>query len=337
MAANDLQLPLIDLSRYIAPKSPGDRDKVIAQVRDACSEFGFFQLKGHGVALEQQQRLFQSLDNFFGLPKEEKLKYSFLENPCRRGYEASGMSLRDGDAMADAKEVPLPVFPLLHAQLTKEKSFYLGQDDPVIEHMGFYGPNNWPELPEEKFRGPVWDYYQATSQLGRTIWEILLQGLGHSPKDLESFAKKPMVPLKLIRYPRPSGTLPGQFGAGAHRDFGGVTVLLQQPGKEGLEVWLEDRQDWLTVPALEDVFVINCGDMIHRWSGGQYKSVRHRVINKSDAERLSCALFWHGDVMATNPLNPDDPDKVTVGQLWMKRFKNQMSIPKAALEVFASA
>lgn len=173
--------------------------------------------------------------------------------------------------------------------------------------MGFYGPNNWPDLPKDKFQDPVWNYYEATSHLGRIIWEILLQGLGHSTRAMEAFAKKPVVPLKMIRYPRSSGVKPGQYGAGSHTDFGGVTVLLQEPGKEGLEVWLEDLQEWLTVPALDGVFVINCGDMIQRWSGGVYKSVRHRVINKSDAERLSCALFWHGDIMATNPLNPVDP------------------------------
>lgn len=225
----------------------------------------------------------------------------------------------------------------VQANTNETKCFYVGREDSVVEKMGFYGPNNWPDLPKDKFQGPIWDYYEATSQLGRTIWEILLQGLGHSTKAMDSFAKKPMVPLKMLRYPRSSATSPGQFGAGSHTDFGGVTVLLQEPGKEGLEVWQEGRQDWLSVPAVEDVFVINCGDMIQRWSGGRYKSVLHRVINKSDAERLSCALFWHGDVTATNPLNPDDPEKATVGQLWMNRFKNQMSIPKAAIEAFASA
>jgi isopenicillin N synthase-like dioxygenase len=204
-------------------------------------------------------------------------------------------------------------------------------------YMGFYGPNNWPKLPEEKFKGPVWDYYTAANQLGRIIWEILLQGLGHSTKAMDSFAKKPVVAMKLLHYPQPSQKLANQLGCGSHSDFGGVTVLLQQPGKDGLEVWLEDKQDWLSVPALQDVFVINCGDMIQRWSGGQYKSVQHRVVNKTNGRRLSCALFWHGDVMATNPLNPDDPDKVTVGQLWINRFKNQMSIPKDAVEAFASA
>lgn len=219
----------------------------------------------------------------------------------------------------------------------ENQCFYVGREDPVIESMGFYGPNNWPNLPSDQFRDPIWTYYEKASGLGRTIWEILLQGLGHSTAAMEQFAKKPVVPLKMNYYPRPSGTLPGQFGAGAHTDFGGVTVLLQDPGKDGLEVWLEDKQEWLPVAALEDVLVINCGDMIQRWSGGQYKSIRHRVINKSDVERMSCALFWHGDIKATNPLNPDDPDKVTVGQLWMKRFKNQMSIPKEAVEAFAAA
>lgn len=105
MSADEVQLPTIDLSGYIAPKSPEDKEKVIAQVRDACRDYGFFQVKGHGVPLSLQRELLKSLDRLFSMPREEKLKLSYLENPCRRGYEASGMSLRDGDAMPDSKEV----------------------------------------------------------------------------------------------------------------------------------------------------------------------------------------------------------------------------------------
>lgn len=100
-----LQLPLIDLSGYIEAKSPEARATVITQVREACEEFGFFQLTGHGVPLELQRHFLRCLDTFFKLPKEQKMKLSYLNNPSRRGYEASGMSLRDGDPMADAKEV----------------------------------------------------------------------------------------------------------------------------------------------------------------------------------------------------------------------------------------
>lgn len=183
----------------------------------------------------------------------------------------------------------------------------------------------------------MWEYYQRTSELGKTIWSILLEGLGQPASMVDAFAKRPIVPMKMIRYPPHSQAREGQFGIGAHTDFGGVTILFQQPGKNGLEVWHDDLQEWIDVPALEDVYVVNCGDMVQRWSGGAYKSARHRVINKADGERLSCATFWHGDVHATNPLRPDDPDKETVGQLLAKRFRKQYSFTKEALAEVGAA
>jgi len=211
------------------------------------------------------------------------------------------------------------------------QAYYIGRHDDEVSHSGFYGPNVWPpQLPDEQFRTPVWAYYEATRKLGEIIWEILLQGLGHPVSLMEEFAKKPMVVMKMIRYPPLRSTLPGQFGVGPHSDFGGVTVLLQQAGKHGLEVWHEGMGKWVPVKAIEDVYVINCGDMIMKWSGGRYKSAKHRVINKADDEaRLSCATFFHGDIFATNPLNPEDPNKETVGQLLVKRFRSQFSFHDA--------
>lgn len=105
MSKDDVVLPIIDLSGYLNPNSPEDSERVIEQVRDASRQYGFFQVKGHGVPLSLQQDLLRSMDHLFSLPKEDKLKMSFLENPCRRGYEAAGMSLREGDPLPDAKEV----------------------------------------------------------------------------------------------------------------------------------------------------------------------------------------------------------------------------------------
>lgn len=100
-----VELPLVDLDGYINPKSAGDRERVIAEVREACAKFGFFQAKGHGISMDLQKGLLHSLDTFFDIPQEEKRKLSFLKNVSRRGYEESGMSLRDGDALPDSKEV----------------------------------------------------------------------------------------------------------------------------------------------------------------------------------------------------------------------------------------
>lgn len=101
----DLKLPLIDLSDYINPQLEKDRERVITEVRNACAEFGFFQAKGHGIPLNVQQDVLQSIDALFDMPTEEKLKLSFLNNKCRRGYEASGMVLRDHSKLPDSKEV----------------------------------------------------------------------------------------------------------------------------------------------------------------------------------------------------------------------------------------
>ena len=176
-------------------------------------------------------------------------------------------------------------------------------------------------MPEEDFHNPVWKYYQEMDKLGHTIWGMLLQALGYSTSLMQDLARRPIVQKKMIQYPEASKTLEGQFGVGAH------TAAATRPRK--LEVWIEERQAWLPVPSIEDVYVINCGIMIMKWSGGIFRSAKHRVINKDEHERLSCATFWHGDVGATNPLNPDDPKKETVGQTLVKRFNNQFSYNKA--------
>lgn len=106
MSPTDHELPLIDFSGYISPEATVEsKAKVITEVRDACARYGFFQLKGHGVPMSMQKAHLQALSNFFSLPKEEKMKLSFLKDPCRRGYESSGDSLRDGDPLPDSKEV----------------------------------------------------------------------------------------------------------------------------------------------------------------------------------------------------------------------------------------
>ena len=63
--------------------------------------------------------------------------------------------------------------------------------------------------------------------------------------------------LKLLHYPPHTSEDPLQFGAGAHTDFGTMTVLLQEPGKHGLQVYYAPTDEWLPVPAREDVLIVN--------------------------------------------------------------------------------
>lgn len=84
---------------------------------------------------------------------------------------------------------------------------------------------------------------------------------------------------------------------GDHTDFGGVAVLLQQPGTEGLEVWYPPTETWIPVPVKEGAYVINMGDMMQKWTAGYYRSARHRVITPlGDKHRYSVPFFLNGNL-----------------------------------------
>jgi isopenicillin N synthase-like dioxygenase len=188
--------------------------------------------------------------------------------------------------------------------LTDIKGFYIGREIPPEDSSFLRGPNQWPTLPASDFHSPVTAYYNEMLHLSTNLIEMLVIALGHAPSVLEHFTREPVMNLKLLHYPPHTSNDPLQFGAGAHTDFGAMTILLQQPGVEGLQVYDAASDAWMPVPAVEDVFVVNIGDLIQKWTGGKYSSTVHRVINKAGGDRYSVPCFFHGDLGATNPFDP---------------------------------
>ena len=120
-----------------------------------------------------------------------------------------------------------------------------------------------------------------------------------------------MSALRLNNYPALSQPpLPRQLRAGAHCDYGTLTVLMPHQGDrggEGLQVYSQDAWRDVDVPA--GVFVINVGDLIARWTNDRWKSTLHRVVVREGsgdadghvaARRMSLAFFhqpdWDADV-----------------------------------------
>lgn len=115
--------------------------------------------------------------------------------------------------------------------------------------------------------------------------------------------------LRLLYYPSDvsSFRLEKDIRAGAHSDYGSITLLFQCPGQPGLEILTPD-QKWAPVPVYPDDSVeypfppilVNIGDMLSYWTDGLLKSTVHRVVFPNETsgspeskqqDRYSIAFF----------------------------------------------
>jgi isopenicillin N synthase-like dioxygenase len=92
--------------------------------------------------------------------------------------------------------------------------------------------------------------------------------------------------------------VPGQLRAGAHSDFGSLTILYPPTGGAGLEVLSPASGQWVAVEPEPGAFVINIGDLMQRWTNDRWTSTLHRVVNPSETagwpeRRLSLGFFCH--------------------------------------------
>jgi isopenicillin N synthase-like dioxygenase len=136
--------------------------------------------------------------------------------------------------------------------------------------------------------------------------------------------------VRLLHYP-PQRDLddPNQLGAGAHTDFGAITLLLQDTAG-GLQVLDHSNPSskeikWIDVPPHPEAYVVNIGDMLDTWTRGEYKSNVHRVINRSGGHRYSVPFFFDGNLdYVLRPLNgktDGTAKRPTVESFLKERFK----------------
>lgn len=98
-------IPTIDLKAYLEdPDSPYSQH-LVAEVRAACVTTGFFQITGHQISKELQERLFEAADAFFELPFETKKLLDAKNNVGHRGYDVLASQSYEADVLPDLKEV----------------------------------------------------------------------------------------------------------------------------------------------------------------------------------------------------------------------------------------
>jgi isopenicillin N synthase-like dioxygenase len=108
---------------------------------------------------------------------------------------------------------------------------------------------------------------------------------------------KHMTNFVVSNYPDQPHELPeGQLRAGAHTDYGSLTIIKAEDKPGGLEV-LDSEGRWRPVPMVPGTFVVNLGDLMARWTNDHWVSTMHRVVNpprdKAIGSRRQSLIFFH--------------------------------------------
>lgn len=267
-------IPVIDIS--------GPEAEAAGAIRKACREIGFFYIAGHGVPEELIARQFAAAKAALELPHAQKQALHMKNSPANTGFEPIGAQILDsqdddgGTAPVDLKE-----------------SFYcttnLADEKPRAPAQGD-GGNQWPDIPG--FREQTLAYGDALQQLGDRLLELIALSLDLPADWFVPYYAGAEAKLRMLRYPPQRADAEfNQIGAGAHTDWGGIT-LLAQDHLGGLEV-CDVSGVWVSADPVPGTFVINLGDLMMRWTNGRYASNFHRVRNNHHAvDRYSLPFFY---------------------------------------------
>ncbi|PNW78167.1 hypothetical protein CHLRE_10g466700v5 [Chlamydomonas reinhardtii] len=311
-------VPIIDMS---APEAAA-----AAAVRAAAAGSGFFYVTQHGVSDQLVAEAFAQQRALFALPQETKM--ALLQDANNRGY-------------TPFREETLDPANQKHGD-TKE-GFYFGREvapDSPEASKPLHGPNQWPDpalLPD--YRRVTWQYYEALNALGMRLLRLLALSLDLPAEHFTPMFTAPLVTLRPLHYAAEvSDPGAGVFGAGAHTDYGMLTILATDD-VPGLQIWLPDRSvdegegqggrgSWHDVAPVPGSFIINLGDMLERWTNGLYRSTLHRVINTTGRERYSIAFFFEPNFdtrvevlpVCTGPGNPPRYPPTTSGEHLLAKY-----------------
>ena len=291
-----------------------ERKKRSEALDKICIETGFLIIEGHGVPKKVINEQWDIVSKFFSSPldikSEVRVPYS--------GYPYGWIG-PDQEALAASKGEETP--PDL------KESFNGGPlnipkniKDPAAYEF-CYQPSLWPQI--DGFR-EIWEsYYSEMESLAKRIMVAFAEALGLESSYFDSFINNPISALRALYYPETKDIIiDKQQRAGAHTDYGSLTILLPQTGTTGLQI--KKKNTWIDVPAPQDCFVINIGDLMELWTAGRWVSTLHRVVAKpNQSPRKSLAYFHQPDWEATiKPISTSSSEAVVSGPYLMEKFKS---------------
>lgn len=284
-----LNVPIIDIAPF-RTGGEAERQQVAQAVDRACRDIGFLVIRGHGVDPSLIEKTREVSRDFFDLPPAQKLQVAKPAVDVSRGYTGvdteSLARSRDPSATGSDHNESLMIGPV---------------DAPSDEYAHapaagkHFAPNLWPEQPAE-LRAVYTDYYRAMGNLAHTLMRIFAKAFALPEDFFDGKIDRHISRLRVRNYPaQMEAPKPGQIRAGAHSDYGSLTILAAEDRPGGLQVF-NAAGEWVDVPIVPDCFIINIGDLLARWTNDTWVSTVHRVVNPpaeagANARRQSLVFF----------------------------------------------
>ena len=254
------------------------------QLDRALREDGFVQLSCPAFDWSLANTVFDEAAWFFDQDLAFKQAFAYRSAAENFGYQGFGDEALDpSSGAADRKE--------------------------TFTMRGLLEPAQYRAWPSETFQQAMVGFYTTCFDLAKNVMECLA-AIGGLPADFFVRAHSgENVTLRLLYYPEGEAT--GEVVAGAHTDYGLMTLLFQD-GVDGLQVESKPGY-WLDVDSAVDAVVLNTGDLMAHWSNNRFPSTRHRVCRRSSKARLSIAFFCDPDAKTLVEVQPGfmaDGDRV---------------------------
>ncbi|XP_055823944.1 1-aminocyclopropane-1-carboxylate oxidase 4 [Solanum dulcamara] len=248
--------PIINLEKL----NGAERSNTKEMIKDACENWGFFELVNHGIPHEVMDTVEKLTKGHYKKCMEQRFK----ELVASKGLEAVQAEVTD---------------------LDWESTFFL-------RHLPVSNISQVPDLDDE-YREVMRDFAKRLEKLAEELLDLLCENLGLEKGYLKKAfygSKGPNFGTKVSNYP-PCPKPDLIKGLRAHTDAGGIILLFQDDKVSGLQL-LKDGK-WIDVPPMRHSIVVNLGDQLEVITNGKYKSVMHRVIAQTNGTRMSLASFYN--------------------------------------------
>ncbi|XP_018679612.2 1-aminocyclopropane-1-carboxylate oxidase 1 isoform X1 [Musa acuminata AAA Group] len=275
--------PVLDLEKLRGE----EREQAMDLLRDACEKWGFFELLNHGISHELMDEVERRTKAHYEQCREQKFK----QLACKALKSGPGTDVTDMDWESTFFLRHLPAsnmsdFPDMDEEYRYRFDFLRYSAPPTTIDCSL------PRL-TFAFRKAMREFATGLEKLAERLLDLLCENLGLEEGYLKNAfygSKGPNFGTKVSNYP-PCPRPELIHGLRAHTDAGGIILLFQDDRVSGLQLFKDGQ--WIDVPPMHHSIVVNLGDQIEVITNGKYKSVLHRVVARSDGNRMSIASFYN--------------------------------------------